>query len=332
MAIFLGRVMFISTTIQTAKSTQVKKFRLKWLAIFIVWLALVACWNINMNFFMEPELREQWIEALYPATYSIRITADKLDKAAFINRLESKAPNVKQSAELLIAAAATAAAYNDSDSVEGNAILTKFGFTKDQSSNDKSSIYKLTYNFNGEAKVLYILAYRGTQNFKDIVDDNSPINVSIAGTNAHVRYGILRYTNEASQNLRIDGALIEDAVNAPNASLIVAGHSLGGGSATIASSILSSSIDESKMSVVTFAALAVGDEEFKKLFGDKLHLTRVVNHFDSIVNKDAEGDLFTYLPHVTKPKVIVDITSWHRHGMEGYLNWCYRNYLKLPQN
>lgn len=153
---------------------------------------------------------------------------------------------------------------------------------------------------------LYLLAVVGTETWKDVMVNLLVDKVYFAGetpkefvenaarkdvTNADskVHKGYNRFVQEALEAEGRDGteiskARLKDMLLAhKDGKLYLAGHSMGGATATLAGArLISMGVRPEQVEIITFGAPAVGNEAFRKQFEPVLNLTRIVTEGDPV--------------------------------------------------
>jgi triacylglycerol lipase len=159
-------------------------------------------------------------------------------------------------------------------------------------------------------KSCLVIIFRGTESVKDIMSDLNVIKTELQihnTSNIEVHSGFFNQLNSVDQILKKQIKLFKQSN--PTGSLIIGGHSLGGGVATIAALKYSSEF-EIPTYCITFGSPRVGNSDFCKLFNDTIKMSiRVVNDDDPI------------------PLVPCTCTYSHVHGMK----WLYDNKILTKQ-
>ncbi len=152
----------------------------------------------------------------------------------------------------------------------------------------------------------YVMSFRGTVNNKDVDADVRFGRILFKGdsiesfkANAQspdvpkampaVHRGFFQYAMMGFEVKAMDKdggqmrPLYEIVRDDPKARLIVTGHSLGGGAATIfAAALLDIGVPKEKITVVTFGAPAPGDIEFSQKYNPQMDLIRVYSSYDPV--------------------------------------------------
>lgn len=155
----------------------------------------------------------------------------------------------------------------------------------------------------------YLLSVSGTENSKDMkvnldydkvyfagntlekIQENSQIKPILPG-GAAVHQGFLKYVNTILATKEGEKRLVDRLLEDPTKKICMVGHSLGGAVVTVAAaSLINIGVRPEQIQVVTFGAPAIGNAAFAEQFGDKINLTRIVNHGDPVPSalKDMVG-------------------------------------------
>lgn len=171
--------------------------------------------------------------------------------------------------------------------------------------------FSVFYNIQRDGTPLYLIAFRGSADKKDVLTDlrtglvpfeedvpkqTLPSDVKAVDEKEipKVHKGFNDYTHAAMRSLlggkRRKQPAEEQQMNLlqilkqdPTAQLLLTGHSLGGAAATLMGQrLLSYGIEPQRVHVVTFGAPAIGNKAFAEKYGDRLDLIRVTNTADPI--------------------------------------------------
>lgn len=230
----------------------------------------------------------------------------------------------------LICALSSLAAYSDDESFLVRSNLTSRGWKFDALNSKKNSLrvkaYLIGKTFH-DGRVKKILVISGTEDIRDV-----EVDFRLGGVNLHqdksdnmfVHKGFLDYT-DATLADGVAEYIIEELKNNPKETIYLTGHSLGGAVAVVTAIRLHDmGVDKNRLKVITFGALAVGNQALADYYADKIDLTRIEVKGD-VVKKIFKpfgyvqfGDAVTW-----KPAKNVD---HNKHKMTKYLDCALRNY------
>ena len=198
---------------------------------------------------------------------------------------------------------------------------------------------------------VYLVTFKGSTSKKDWGINLKTSHTAYGGTTLEEMAAIAKQDSKDKKpavhegfNTYVDSVLRSSVVNAQskfkgvfkkvyetdNAHLILAGHSLGGATATLLGErLVSLGMPKEKFTVITFGAPAIGNDEFAMEYGDKINLLRVTNTSDPI-----PGSLQTFFggykqfgEHVKyhiSPKI-----SSNNHDVALYLDHSVSEYYKV---
>lgn len=193
---------------------------------------------------------------------------------------------------------------------------------------------------------IYLLAVSGTENPNDVKVDldfdkvyfsgstmeeikaNAAINpIPLGG--AAVHRGFFKYVNTALETRDGNKRLVDHLLEDPSRKVYMVGHSLGGAVVTLAAAyLINIGVQPEQIEVITFGAPAVGNATFAQQMGEKVHLTRIVNHGDPVpsVLKDMVGGYRHFGDTIEwRPDNSVERFC---HDMVVYIDVAMKNYYK----
>lgn len=253
-----------------------------------------------------------------------------------------------------LAAAACMAAYQDKysqyimNALEEDDWITEAKYH----ATDRADLRFITAKktFPGETQPTYLIAVAGTQTFKDVVADLNMHKVPFAGKtlkefddNAKVtavppetpmvHLGFHGYAQTllsteiqpyADQpKITLGEWLLQDR----NRHLLLAGHSLGGATVTLAAArLVAMGVNPSQINVITFGAPAIGNESFAEQFEAPLHLTRYVAHGDPIAETLQFFDHNYDHSHPAITLKVPAVINTHTHSILVYMDIAMKNY------
>jgi thioesterase domain-containing protein len=200
----------------------------------------------------------------------------------------------------------------------------------------------------------YLLAVVGTETLKDVMLNLLVDKVYFAGetpeefaanaarkmenTYPKVHKGYNRYVQEVLAAEGRDGAgiakrrLMDMLLTHKDGKLYLAGHSMGGATATLAAArLISMGVRPEQIEIITFGAPAVGNEAFRKQFESDLNLTRIVADGD-IVTKVLQSLVRGYRQFGQEVRwEIPDSADAGPHQMAMYLDLAAKHYYQKRQ-
>ena len=179
---------------------------------------------------------------------------------------------------------------------------------------------------------VYVLAFVGTENAKDIKIDLKTDKVDFTGPDnpAKVHQGFNDYvqagTTAVLRNAGKPTLNLPDLLKSnPRSRLILTGHSLGGAAATLVGArLIEMGLNSEQIEVITFGAPAVGNAAFAEKFGPALNLTRIVIAGDPIVTA-LQGLVGGYRQFGKEVKFKLPETLDDPHNISGYLDVVMKN-------
>ena len=292
---------------------------------------------------MLPTLKKNifiWIVtlAMLPATFG------------FANEKE----NFSTASDETLAAAACMAAYQDRysqyimNALEEDDWITEAKYH----ATDRADLRFVTAKkvFPGETQPTYLIAVAGTQTFKDVTADLNMHKVPFAGKtlqefddNAKVTsvppetpmvhlgfHGYAQTLLSTEIQPYADQSKIslgEWLLNDKNRHLLLAGHSLGGATVTLAAArLVAMGVDPSQIKVITFGAPAVGNESFAEQFEAPLQLTRYVAHGDPVAEALQVFDHNYDHSHPAISLKVPAVINTHTHSILVYMDIAMKNY------
>lgn len=214
----------------------------------------------------------------------------------------------EQGQKIFIAAGACFAAYSDRYGQLANKYLEQAGWQIDhyeKIGNSVDSRFLLATKSAGQGQPVFVLAFVGTENAKDMQANLETDKVYFAGANLDdfsgnagkqevpssepkVHRGFHEFV-QAGLGVKVrdvDGDLkyVSELLLAnKNKRIYLVGHSRGGAAATLAGArLVSMGVSPEQIEIITFGAPAVGNAAFAAQFGPVLNLTRVVIFGDPV--------------------------------------------------
>ena len=217
--------------------------------------------------------------------------------------------------------------------------------------------FSVFYNVQNDGTPLYLIAFRGSADKKDVLtdlrtglvpfeDQEGVDSVSPAADAAgekdipKVHKGFNDYTHAAMRALLSvrkrkntdeppQRNLLQILQQQPEAHLLLTGHSLGGAAATLMGQrLLSYGIDPQRIHVVTFGAPAIGNQAFAEKYGRRLDLLRVTNTADPVpLTLQALFGKYKQFGDLVKFKVSLRQSNL-THFMNVYLDTSQKEYYK----
>ncbi|MHC0449336.1 MAG: lipase family protein, partial [Candidatus Lariskella arthropodorum] len=167
-----------------------------------------------------------------------------------------------------------------------------------------------------------IISFRGSDNIANWILDAFVIPSFFSGTNTRAHTGFQLYLIEIMLNKSFLNWIDNNVDN--NTKVIISGHSLGGAVSTLfaARMITDDKLKADHLSVITFAAPAVGQYDFAAYFKDKLvNYIWVANVVDPVVYIT---QAFGY-HHFGISYFFMSVKeSWVTHSMANYYNYIIR--------
>lgn len=230
----------------------------------------------------------------------------------------------------LICAMSSLAAYSNDQSFIVRSNLNSRGWKINAIKSGKNGVnvkaYVIDKTFH-DGRTVKIWVISGTEDLKDV-----EVDFKLGGVTLHkdtndgvfVHKGFRDYA-DATLADGLAEYIVEDLKNNPNETLYLTGHSLGGSVALVAALRLNDmGVDKSRMKVVTFGALAVGNKALANEYENKIDLTRIEVKGDVVKKMFAPFGYVQFGEQVTwKPAKNVD---HHEHKVAMYLDCALRNY------
>lgn len=230
----------------------------------------------------------------------------------------------------LICALSSLAAYNGDESFLVRSNLDSRGWKIDAITSEKNGVTVKAYTISKtyfDGRIVKILVVAGTEDLKDVEVDfrigGVPLNED-AETNIFVHKGFRDYA-DATLAGGVAEKIVDELKNNPNETLYLTGHSLGGSVAMVMATRLNDmGVDKSRMKVITFGAMAIGNKELADSYNEKIDLTRMEIKGD-IMKKIFEPFGYVQFGNAVtwKPAKSAD---HYEHKMAMYLDCALRNY------
>lgn len=214
----------------------------------------------------------------------------------------------EQAYKIYVAAGACMAAYSDRYGQLANKYLERDGWQIERfahGSNGVDARFLLAKKQSDDGQQMYVLAFVGTENDKDMKANMEFSKVYFAGSNLEefayyaaqkgmpatapkvhrgfhefVQAGLAVSTQDADGKTRY---LTDVLVKNSDRKILIVGHSRGGAAATLAAArLISMGVKPEQIEIITFGAPAVGNAAFAASFNTKLDLTRVVVSGDPV--------------------------------------------------
>ena len=220
----------------------------------------------------------------------------------FTNMSSVKASDVNDYKQQYFASLLSMAAYNDSYSTAVKAALTAYGwdFLDNTSDNKKLKDVLLAHAVDFKAaEDSYFLAFKGTSDYADVKNDINIKLIPFAAENSSkavitentplVHSGFysncLKLLAQPIGKEDLTQYLIKILAQKPAAHLYITGHSLGGAEAVLtAARLIELGVLPQQISVISFGAPAVGNEQFAQEYGSKINLQRIIMKGDPVRN------------------------------------------------
>ncbi|MDR2006461.1 MAG: lipase family protein [Acidaminococcales bacterium] len=249
-----------------------------------------------------------------------------------------------EAALVYAAANASLAAYGDQTGAaffgagEGwEAVRPQNGETK-----DGRRIFRVQKTSVRNGQKIYIIAFRGTNSYKEAKTDLRINRVPFAGKSPDeikinagkrgvgedrpkVHKGFLEYALAGFCAAGRQCPFYAAIKNNPQARLIVTGHSLGGAAAVLYAAVMAEmGVPQERIKVITFGAPAVGNHAFADKYKDRLDILRVYSRLDPV---PASLALFPYAQLGRELMVKSDLRRQIiPHGMDQYADFAGKHY------
>lgn len=213
-----------------------------------------------------------------------------------------------QAYKLYMAVGACMAAYSDRYGSLASRYLEQDGWQVDnyhQVGDGVDARFVLAKKQMGDGQPMYVLAFVGTENAKDMQANLKVEKVYFAGSTLEefaanaakqgvppaepkVHRGFHEFVQAGLTAKTVDGSreakyLTDMLLENKDRKIYIVGHSRGGAAATIAGArLISMGVGPEQIEIITFGAPAVGNEVFAAQFDSVLHLTRVVISGDPV--------------------------------------------------
>lgn len=230
----------------------------------------------------------------------------------------------------LICAMSSLAAYSNDNSYIVRSNLNSRGWKINSITSDKNGVNVKAYVIDKtfyDGRTVKILVIAGTEDLKDVETD-----FKLGGVTLHkdkddgifVHKGFRDYA-DATLADGLAEYIVEDLKNNPNETLYLTGHSLGGSVALVAAIKLNDmGVDKNRMKVITFGALAVGNQALADEYESKIDLTRIEVKGDVIKKMFKPFGYVQFGEQVTwKP---AKSANHHEHKVAMYFDCAIRNY------
>lgn len=229
----------------------------------------------------------------------------------------------------LICALSSLAAYSGDESFLVRSNLNSRGWTIEPIKSKKNGVTVKAYVISKkflDGRITKILVVAGTEDLKDVEVDFRMGGVPLreGAENFFVHKGFRDYA-DATLDEGLAESLVEELKNNPQEILYLTGHSLGGSVATVAAMRLSDlGVDKNQLRVMTFGALAVGNESLAREYEGKINLTRME------IKGDVVQKIFAPFGYVQFGEMIqwkpAKNVEQYKHKMAMYLDCALRNY------
>lgn len=230
----------------------------------------------------------------------------------------------------LICAISSLAAYSNDNSYMVRSNLNSRGWKINAIKSDKNGVNVKAYVIDKtfyDGHTVKILVIAGTEDLKDVETDFKLGGVTLhkdKNDGVFVHKGFRNYA-DATLADGLAEYLVEDLKNNPNETLYLTGHSLGGSVALVAALRLNDmGVDKNRMKVITFGALAVGNQALADEYESKIDLTRIEVKGDVVKKMFKPFGYVQFGEQVTwKP---AKSANHHEHKVAMYVDCALRNY------